>query len=73
MKELKSMTLQEFTTRLQSLCHDGYSQHEIFIDVDGAGTHLASIEDVKFCVKSDATKNGFINVKMGPWKNTNAF
>lgn len=27
------MTLRELTTRLQTLCHDGYSNHEIGVQV----------------------------------------
>lgn len=31
------MTLQEFTTRLQSLCHDGYAQRKIVFGIEHDG------------------------------------
>lgn len=31
------MTLQELTTRLQSLCHDGYAQHKIVFGIEHDG------------------------------------
>lgn len=63
------MTLQELTTRLQMLCHDGYSQNEVLIDINGYGVHLAPVESVKFRFKSSAMKDGFVSVTMGEWVN----
>lgn len=65
------MTLQELTASLQSLCHDGYGQKEVLIDIDGFGVHLAPVEQVKFKFKSSVMADGFISVKMGGWKNYN--
>lgn len=63
------MTLQELTTRLQTLCHDGYAQKEVLIDINGYGVHLAPVEEVKFRFESSAMQDGFISVTMGSWKN----
>ncbi len=65
------MTLQELTTRLQTLCHVGYSQKEVLIDINGYGVHLAPIEQIKFKLKSSAVSDGFISVEMGDWENYN--
>jgi hypothetical protein len=67
------MTLQELTTRLQTLCHDGYSQKEVLIDINGYGVHLAPIEQVEFKFQSSAMSDGFVSVKMGDWKNYNQY
>lgn len=72
-EEKKGMTLQELTTRLQELCHQGYSENLVFIDINGFGVHLAEIEDVKFKLKSSVTEDGYITVNMGDWKNTDAY
>lgn len=69
MKKEKGMTLQELTTRLQELCHQGYSQHKVFVDINGYGVHLAEINDVKFKLISSVTEDGYITVNMGGWKN----
>lgn len=66
------MTLQDFTARLQTLCHDGYAQNEVLIDINGYGVHLAPVEDVNFCFKSSVMEDGFISVTMGSWKNFEA-
>ena len=63
------MTLQELTTRLQTLCHDGYSQKEVLIDINGYGVHLAPVEQVELKFKSSVMADGFISVKMGNFKN----
>lgn len=38
------MTLRELTTKLQSLCHDGHSLDEVYIDTDGNNASLYEIE-----------------------------
>ena len=38
------MTLQELTSRLQTLCHEGYSPDEVLIDIDGKNENYADIE-----------------------------
>ena len=67
------MTLQELTTRLQTLCHDGYSQKEVLIDINGYGVHLAPVEQVEFKFQSSVMSDGFVSVKMGGWKNYNQY
>lgn len=47
------MNLQELTMRLQTLCHDGYSQNEIL-----------SIDKNEIILESSVTKDGVIKVKM---------
>ena len=71
-EEAKKMTLQELTTRLQTLCYDGYAQKEVLIDISGYGVHLAPVEDIKLCFKSSVMEDGFISVTMGSWKNFEA-
>ena len=65
------MTLQELTTRLQTLCHDGYSQKEVLVDINGYGVHLAPIEQIRFRLESSVVAGGFISVEMGDWENYN--
>jgi hypothetical protein len=62
-EEKKGMTLQELTTRLQSLCHDGYSQEEILFFTRDLG--LLFPEEVELRFRSAATKDGYITVKLG--------
>ena len=38
------MTLQELTTILQTLCHEGHSLDEVVIDLDGNNENYADIE-----------------------------
>jgi hypothetical protein len=38
------MTLTELTTKLQGLCHGGYSLDEVLIDIDGKNENFADIE-----------------------------
>lgn len=38
------MTLQELSTKLQNLCHDGHSLDEVYIDTDGNNESLYEIE-----------------------------
>ena len=38
------MTLQELSTKLQNLCHDGHSLDEVYIDTDGENKSLYEIE-----------------------------
>lgn len=38
------MTLQELSTKLQNLCHDGHSLDEVYIDTDGNNESLCEIE-----------------------------
>lgn len=38
------MTLQELTTKLQTLCHEGHSLDEVLIDLDGNNENFADIE-----------------------------
>ena len=56
------MTLQELTARLQTLAHNGYAQHQVYIDLNNFGVHLYDIEDVKFKLKSSVTEDGFISI-----------
>lgn len=67
------MTLQELTTRMQTLCHDGYAQKEVLIDSNGYGVHLAPVEEVKFRFESSAMQDGYISVTMGDWENKEAY
>ena len=67
------MTLQELTTRLQTLCHDGYAQKKVLIDINGYGVHLATVEEVKFRFESSAMQDGYISVTMGNWENKEAY
>ncbi len=59
----KKLTLQEFTTRLQVLCHDGYSQKELFVRFPGCA--LKPVSEIEFYFKSDEVINyeGLIPVK----------
>lgn len=53
----KGITLQDFCDRLQALCNDGYSQHELYVATkDG----LIPVNELKFAFKSDAFKGGLI-------------
>lgn len=54
------MTLQELTTRLQTLCHDGFSQHDIVFLLKGFGT--VKPEELELIIKSEVMKDGFIKV-----------
>lgn len=63
------MKLQELSDMLQTLCHDGFSQKDVLIDLDGYGVHLAPVEQVKLKFESSAMADGYISVKMGNWKN----
>lgn len=54
------ITLQELTTRLQTLCHDGYSMAKIEFLVEGYGTVYP--EELELLIKSDVMKDGFIKV-----------
>lgn len=38
------MKLQELTSKLQTLCHDGHSLDEVLIDIDGKNENFADIE-----------------------------
>lgn len=38
------MTLQQLTSKLQTLCHDGHSLDEVVIDLDGNNENYADIE-----------------------------
>lgn len=38
------MTLQELSTKLQNLCHEGHSLDEVYIDTDGENTSLYEIK-----------------------------
>lgn len=57
------MTLQELTTRLQTLCHDGWSMHEIDFWTKSEGVIFP--EELELRIDSDATKTGYISVKLG--------
>lgn len=57
------ITLQELTTRLQTLCHDGFSQSSVQLVVEGFGT--ISPEEIELLIKSDVMKDGFIKVRLG--------
>lgn len=61
--KIKPMTLQELTTRLQSLCHDGYSQNEVLFLLDGFG--IIEPRELQLLFKSDVVQTGFINVNIG--------
>lgn len=57
------MTLQELTTRLQTLCHNGYSLHEIeFWNKD---TGILFPDEIRLRIETDSTKEGYIQVKLG--------
>lgn len=58
------MTLQELTTRLQALCHDGWSLNEVEFLICG---ELSRFEagDVKLILKSESAAGGEICVKLG--------
>lgn len=38
------MTLSDLTSKLQSLCHEGHSLDEVYIDTDGNNENLCEIE-----------------------------
>lgn len=38
------MTLRELTNKLQNLCHDGYSNCDVLIDLNGNNKDYADIE-----------------------------
>lgn len=57
----QKVTLQDFVTRLQVLCHDGYSQEELFIRFPGC--ELKPVCEAEFYFKSDALTTGVIPVK----------
>lgn len=67
------MKLQELTSRLQALCHDGYAQKEVLIDLNGYGVHLAPVEEIKFRFESSVMEDGYISVTMGNWDNKEAY
>ena len=62
MKE-KVLTLQELVTRLQTLCHDGFAQHEVTFWTFDTGVIFP--EEIELHIKSDAMINGYIPVKLG--------
>ena len=37
------MTLRDLTARLQSLCHEGFSDEEVIAEIGGFGTSITSI------------------------------
>ena len=55
------MNLREVTTRFQTLCHDGYSEHQVYAEYNGK---IIPIEKLKIDFKSDAVKDGYIRVKI---------
>ena len=59
------MDLREVTTRFQSLCHEGYSDRQLYVDINGT---KIPVEDVIFDFKSDVMSNGFIALKLGDIK-----
>lgn len=38
------MTLRELTAHLQSLCHEGYSNEEVIVDVEGFGVSIMTVQ-----------------------------
>lgn len=38
------MTLRELTAHLQSLCHEGYSNEEVIVDVEGFGVSVMTVQ-----------------------------
>ena len=57
------MKLSELTARLQTLCHDGYSQHDVEFILEGYGT--VNPEELELIMKSEVMKDGYIKVKLG--------
>lgn len=57
----KKLTLQDFVTRLQVLCKDGYEQNELYIRVPGC--NLIPVSEVEFYFKSDAVISGLVPVR----------
>ena len=57
----KKLTLQDFVTRLQVLCHDGYSQEELFIMFPGC--ELKNVSEAQFFFKSEAVVSGVIPIR----------
>lgn len=56
------MTLQELTTRLQTLCHDGWALSEIGFIASNEG--LIHPKELILCIKSEVNKNGYVEVKL---------
>ena len=56
------INLKEFTTRLQSLCHDGFALSN-FTVVTESGEFIP--ENIVFKVHSENVKDGFITVRLG--------
>lgn len=55
------MTLGELSTRLQTLCHDGYSLHEVKFYYNG---EIKEPKELELIFNSEVTKDGFISVKL---------
>lgn len=60
MSEKKKLTLQEITTRLQVLCHDGYSQNELFVRFPGCV--LIPFSEIELYFKNEEVLSGLIPV-----------
>jgi hypothetical protein len=56
------MVLAELTNRLQALCHEGWSQNNIAIKINGI---TIDFENLDLILKSDSSMNGEIALKIG--------
>ena len=59
------MTLQELTSRLQTLCHDGWAQNEAQFLTGNMGDKIKfDAKDVELILKSEAAADGVIRIKL---------
>ena len=58
------MKLVDFTTKLQALCHDGYSRVEVEIDTDGNNELFADIEIRRLF----SSEEGGAKISLVPWR-----
>lgn len=58
------MTLIDFTAKLQTLCHDGYSLAEVEIDTDGNNERFADIEIRRLF----SPEEGGAKISIVPWR-----
>lgn len=55
-----TLTLQELTTRVQALCHDGYSQYEISFQTKESG--LIPLDELELHLKSNVLKDIYVKL-----------
>lgn len=58
------MTLVELTAKLQTLCHNGHSLDEVFIDLDGNNENYSDIE----IRRVTQIGNGEHLISLVPWR-----